>query len=221
MKYSSAACLGFPLLACSLLIACDDTLLPVPELEYGPGEHWRQTSTYSGVGAGRLLVTNSIDDTASLFDLAKLGQPDFAELARIPVGLNPVELEGPHHGAVDPSGEYYYVNISNYVPGAGGGPHGPRGTGLANGYVLKYRTSNNELVAYQEVDRSPGDLTISADGKELYITHYDIRKIIDVALMGGPQSDMNTRFVILDAETMTEKAALTLCPAAHGVRISP
>jgi DNA-binding beta-propeller fold protein YncE len=200
---------------------CDDELLPVPELSYGLDSHWPRTSTYDGVGEGRILVTNSIDDTASLFDLARLGQPDFGELIRIPIGLSPVELEGPHHGAIDPGGEYFYVNISNYVPGAGGGPHGPRGTGLANGYVLKYRASDNELVASQEVERSPGDLAISDDGKEIYVSHYDFQRIIDVALSNGPQSDMDTRFVILDAETLSVKSSLTLCPAAHGVKLSP
>jgi DNA-binding beta-propeller fold protein YncE len=220
MRSLSAVRLGL-LLCAGAGIGCNDGLLPVPDLVYGVESHWPRSSTYSGVGDGRLLVTNSIDDTISLFDLARLGQPDFAELARIPVGLSPVELEGPHHAVIHPGGEYYYINISNYVPGTGGGPHGPRGTGLANGYILKYRASDNELIASQEVDRSPGDVAVSDDGKTLYVSHYDFQKIIDVALIGGPQSDMDTRFLILDAETLAMKAALTLCPGAHGVKLSP
>lgn len=218
--FVSAVRIGLLLSACASS-GCDDGLLPVPELTYGMDSHWPRTSTYSGVGAGRLLVTNSIDDTISLFDLTKLGQPDFTELARIPIGLSPVELEGPHHAVIDPGGQYYYVNISNFVAGAGGGPHGPRGTGLQHGYILKYRTSDNELVAFTEVDRNPGDVMVSDDGKTLYVSHYDFQKIIDVALIGGPQSDMDTRFMILDAETMTIRAAITLCPGAHGVKLSP
>jgi DNA-binding beta-propeller fold protein YncE len=220
MKLGAAARIGLLLCACASN-GCNDGLLPVPDLVLGLESHWPRASTYSGVGAGRLVVTNSIDDTLSLFDLAKVGQPDFAELLRIPVGLTPVELEGPHHAAFDPSGEHYYINISNYVPGAGGGPHGSRGTGLSNGYVLKYRSSDNELVDYQEVDRSPGDLAVSNDGKELYVSHYDFQKIIDVASSGGPESEMDTRFLILDAETLDLKTALTLCPGAHGVKLSP
>src|SRR5436190_21936482 len=174
MRFRSAVRIGLFLCICAGS-GCDDGLLPVPDLLYGQGAHWPKASTYSGVGAGRLLVTNSIDDTISLFDLARLGQPDLAELARVPIGLSPVELEGPHHAVIDPSGQYYYVKISNVVPGAGGGPHGPRGTGLANGYILKYRASDNELVASQEVDRSPGDVAVSDDGKTLYVSHYDFQ----------------------------------------------
>jgi DNA-binding beta-propeller fold protein YncE len=220
MRFISAVRIGLFLCACSSS-GCGDELLPVPNLAYGLDAHWPKASTYTGVGAGRVFVTNSIDDTVSLFDLAKVGQPGFAELARVPVGLSPVELEGPHDAAIDPSGQYYYVNISNYTPGAGGGPHGARGIGLTNGYALKYRSSDNELVDYQEVDRSPGDVAVSDDGKTLYVSHYDFQKIIDVALVGGPQSEMDTRFFIIDTETMAVRAAITLCPGGHGVRLSP
>lgn len=220
MKYFSAVHLGLLLCAWSSS-GCDDGGIPVPDLVYGLDTHWPRASTYEGVGDGRLLVTNSIDDTVSVLDLGKLGQPDFGEIVRIPVGLSPVELEGPHHAVVSPGGEFYYINMSNYVPGAGGGPHGIRGIGLTNGYVLKYRSSDNELVGTVEVDHSPGDITLSHDGKELYVSHYDSQKILDVFNAGGPQSDMDTRFMVVDTDSMTVKAALTLCPGAHGVKISP
>jgi len=38
-----------------------------------------------------------------------MGTPAFREVARVPVGLIPVELEGPHHAAIEPAGEFYYV----------------------------------------------------------------------------------------------------------------
>jgi DNA-binding beta-propeller fold protein YncE len=220
MRFFALARIGVVLGTC-MTCGCEDELLPVPDLVYGLDTYWPTASTYDGVGAGRVLVVNSIDDTVSLLDLSKIGQPGLAELVRIPVGLSPLELEGPQHAAIDPSGEFYYINLSNYVPGTGGGPHGSRGTGFANGYLLKYRSSDNELVGSLEVDRSPGDLVLSDDGKTLYLSHYDFQKIIDVASIDGPQSDMDTRFFIIDTETMTVKKALTLCPGAHGVKLSP
>jgi len=220
MRFSAPARIGFVLCICASQ-GCEDELLPVPDLVYGLDSYWPTASTYDGVGAGRVLVVNSIDDTVSLLDLGKIGQPGFSELLRLPVGLSPVELEGPQHAAIDPSGEFYYINLSNYVPGTGGGPHGSRGTGFSDGFVLKYRSSDNELVDSLEVDRSPGDLALSDDGKTLYLSHYDFQKIIDVASIDGPQSDMDTRFFIIDTATMTVKKALTLCPGAHGVKLSP
>ncbi|RKG84470.1 YncE family protein [Corallococcus terminator] len=214
---------------CALALgACDsggtkaEGNLEVPALTYADASPWtRGGTTVAPPGPeGRLLVTNSLDDSVSLLDLAGLGTPGWGELARVPVGLNPVELEGPHHTAVSPSGDYYYVGISNYVPGGGSGPHGAHGTGTADGYCLKLSAKDNRLVASARVDRNPGDVIVSADGRTLYQTHFDLLRIADVARQGGTEEEMVSRLAILDAETMTVKARVKVCPAPHAVRLS-
>ncbi|CAM3738099.1 hypothetical protein G4177_01265 [Corallococcus sp. ZKHCc1 1396] len=214
---------------CALALgACDgegtkaEDPLEVPALTYAEEPPWtRGGTTVAPPGPeGRLLVTNSLDDSVSLLDLAGLGQPDWGELARVPVGLNPVELEGPHHTAVSPTGDYYYVGISNYVPGGGSGPHGAHGTGTADGYCLKLSAKDNRLVASARVDRNPGDVIVSEDGRTLYQTHFDLLRIADVARKGGTEEEMMARLAILDAETMEVKARVKVCPAPHAVRLS-
>ncbi len=205
--------------------ACSDGAdtgpLVVPELEYGTERPWPAPEALPPVGpAGRIVITNSGDDTVSLLELDTLGAADWGELARIPVGLNPVELEGPHHTAVSPDGAFYYVGISNYVPGAGSGPHGAHGTGTADGYCLKMDARANTLVGSVRVDRNPGDVILSPDGRTLYQTHFDVLKIADVARRGGTEREMDARLAILDAETMTRKAMVAVCPAPHAVRLS-
>lgn len=191
-----------------------------PQLQFTLDEHWPERSSYPGVGAGRVLVTNSLEDTVSLLDASRIGQPDFAELARVPVGLIPVEIEGPHHAAIDPSGEYFYVGISNYAPGTGSGPHGAHGTGTADGHLLKVRSADNHTVATVRVDRNPGDLAISPDGKTVYVTHFDLLRITEVQARGGSASEMDSRLAIIDAESMTRRAMVPVCPAAHGVKVA-
>ena len=95
----------------------------------------------------------------------------------IPVGFNPVELEGPHHITPDPAGQFVYLNLTEAVAGSGSGPHGSHGTGTIPGFVLKLRTSDGIQVAFAQVDPNPGDLVTSPDGKTLYVTHYDLVKL--------------------------------------------
>src|SRR5688500_14794765 len=154
------------LAAAALALACEDDA-GVPELVFAlpEGEHWRDTRVHPGVGGGRVLVTNNLSDSVSVLDLGMVGQPGLAEIARVPVGRTPVEREGPHHVTADPSGEHYYVGISNYVPGTGSGPHGVHGAGTADGHVMKIRAADNLTVASARVDRNPGDVRLTADGR--------------------------------------------------------
>ncbi|MCK6546480.1 YncE family protein [Myxococcota bacterium] len=216
MRRTSAALAA---LVATCALACTDGDVDPSRITFDLDEHWPSRSTYPGVGAGRVILTNNLDDTLSIFDLATIGDPAQQELARVPLGLVPVELEGPHHAAVDPSGAYYYVAISNYVPGGGSGPHGAHGTGRADGYCLKYRAPDNELVASVRVDPNPGDITISPDGKTIYLTHYDLLRIQDNLASADPTA-VDARLAIVDAETMTRKVMVSLCPAPHGVLTS-
>jgi YVTN family beta-propeller protein len=207
----------------SILAACSGSSsgLEVPELTYGLPSHWPSSSAYPGIGDGKIIVTNNQDDTVSVFDLDSVGKPGFAELVRVPVGLNPLELEGPHEAAIDPATGEYYVNVTNYVAGAGGGPRGIWGTGLAHGFVAKYSGDDNHLIASAEVDPSPGNSAVSADRKRLFVSHYNFATIIQVASRGGTEEEMASRFLSLDTSTMTLVKGVPLCPGAHGLRLSP
>jgi DNA-binding beta-propeller fold protein YncE len=137
----------------------------------------------------------------------------------IPVGFIPVELEGPHHLTADPAGQFLYINLSEAVVGSGTGPHGAHGTGTIPGFVLKLSTKDGSQVSFAQVDPNPGDLTISPDGKTIYVTHYDLVKLGRMTLQNPRLGDSN--LVVIDAATMNVKKRVPLCPAAHGVRLTP
>lgn len=187
-----------------------------PPLRFELDEHWPERSTYPGVGAGRVIITNNYEDTVSIFDLAELGDPGQTELARVPVGFIPIELEGPHHATIAPSGEHYYVGISNFVENSGSGPHGAHGSGAEDGYALEYRASDNRLTRSVRVDPNPGDLTITPDGSTLFVTHFDQLRVVQGMRENNPEK-MNARLAILDAASMTRRAMVPLCPMPHGV----
>lgn len=173
-------------------------------------------------GEGRILVTNNLDDTVSVLDLdaVLLGEP--ALLAQVPVGFVPVEREGPHHVVADAAGEFYYLAISNFVPGSGSGPHGQHGAGTADGHIMKLRVADHSVVGSVRIARNPGDVRLTPDGRTLLASHFDLLRVIDAAQDGitaGPELD--APLALVDPLTMTRTALVSACPAAHGIGVTP
>lgn len=202
------------------LTACrpsSDPSLPAPSLTF-PSPTWPEPAWWPGAGSGRLVLSNSRDDTLSVLDATKVGQATLPEVARVPVGLNPVEIEAPHHAAIAPDGSALYVNLSEYAPGTGTGPHGAHGTGTIDGKVLKLDGVTGNLLGTVRVDRNSGDLEVSPDGKVVAVTHYDLLRIQEAQAGTAPSPD--ARVVLIDTASMTQRAAVTVCAAPHGVRFS-
>src|ERR1700682_3572367 len=151
----------------AIALACSKTDKPVFTMA-----HFKSDPAPAGPLNGLFLTTDNGSDLLSAVD-------PVARTVKwsIPVGFIPVELEGPHHITADPAGQFVYVNLSEAVVGSGSGPHGSHGTGTIPGFVLKIRTSDSSQVAFAQVDPNPGDLIITADGKTLYVTHYDLLKL--------------------------------------------
>lgn len=210
-------------LATTSACAFDPENLPEMTFEVSEKEAWKAQRRIvpPGAGEGRIFVTNNLDDTVSVLDLdhALRGEPSV--LGAVPVGFVPVEREGPHHVTVDEAGEFYYVGISNFVPGGGSGPHGVHGNGSAEGHLLKLRVDDNAVVASVRVDRNPGDVRLAPDGRWLLATHFDLLRIAEAGAEGitsGPELD--ARLAIVDPTTMTRVALVPACPAAHGIGIT-
>jgi DNA-binding beta-propeller fold protein YncE len=205
MIRSSILCLALPLVAAA---ACSDKLV----LDANDG--WPSPTPPKVGAAGMVLVTNSGDDSVSWIDPGKLEQ-----VFKMPVGFLPPEREGPHHGAVAADGKSFFVGLSNYVPGSGSGPHGSHGLGTVNGSLLKYDVATAELIGDVTVDKSPGDVRLTPDGKWVLQTHYDLKKIQDVDAAGGTIEDMYAPLAIIDAQTLALEM-LPVCPAPHGVQVA-
>ncbi len=191
---------------------------PMPAIIFSGKPAWPERAPLPIPDAGRLLVTNSFDDTVSFFDASKIGEAAFPELSRAPVGLNPIEAEAPHHAAISPSGDFFYVGLSNYAPGLSSGPHSTHGGGDVAGSLLKIRASDNRTVGTARVDRNPGDLAVSADGTLIAVSHFDLLRITEATL--GQAPDPDARVVFVDTATMEVKARVKVCPAPHGVLFS-
>ena len=212
-------CLASGCIAFGSLAACDATA-QAPELvfDHTADEAWSSRSTPIPSAIGDLvLITNNLEDAVSYVDLG-LDPP--AEIMRLPVGLQPVEREGPHHLALSADGLTMWVGLSNYVPGSGSGPHGAHGTGTADGSALLIDVASGDLLASVRVDRNPGDIRLTPDGKRVLVTHFDLLRITS-ASPTSTSDEIASRLAIIDVATRTREAIVTTCPATHGMAVSP
>lgn len=178
--------------------------------------NWPAPVVPAFVHQARFAVTDNLSDQLSYVD------PTTPRLlGNVPVGDNPVELEGPHHLAASADGRFIYYNLSNYVPGTGSGPHGSHGNGSVPGSLVKLDAATQQKVAEVLVDRSPGDVVLSTDGKTAYVSHYDLLRLQAalVSGMGLPESAYSA-VAVVDTDTMTRLSLTPVCPTAHGEGLS-
>lgn len=157
------------------------------------------------------FLTNSGDDTVSVVELATM-----TEVARRYVGMTPVDVESPHHLAIDPAAGYVYVGLSNTGTREGGGLHGSHGGGELPSYVQRLRLRDLVPEGEARVDSNLGDVLLLGGGR-VASTHFDLAKALDAATRGAPVEEGYGALVVVDASTMQRSARLAVCTAPHGM----
>ena len=198
------------LLVCALACGCTRSV------SFPANSDWPAPAVPAYVHQARFAITDNLSDELSFVDPV---QPVL--FGSVPVGDVPVELEGPHHLAASPDGKYIYYNLSNYVPGTGSGPHGSHGTGTVPGSVVKLDAVTTEEVGEVLIDRSPGDVILTADGKYAFVSHYDLLRLQAALTSGtGLPDSAYSDVAVVETETMTRIAMIPVCPTAHGEGLS-
>ena len=127
--------------------------------------------------------------------LVKFGPEGGRVVQRIPVGIFPTEIEGPHGVRVAPGGHYWYVSIAH------GNPYG---------YVYKYATSDNAAINDTKVGLFPATMDISSTTGLMFVVNFNLH------------GDMVPSTVsVIDTSSMTEIAAIEQGIMPHGSRTSP
>lgn len=202
-------------LALAVLPACspaDPTII----YEYDPfeGEAYPDTRpklTIPEGGAG--FVTNSYSDTVSVFAL------DTGEmLMTMPVGRDPVSLDGPHHIAISPSGDAVYIGLSYPVTNLTG-PHASHGASQRSGYAQKLSGADLSVLGQVRVDTNPGEIVLSEDGKRLVTSHFDLQRALDNL---GDIDAARATIAVIDPTQMLPHGSpaptrISTCVAPHGM----
>lgn len=183
------------------------------------GEAWPVAPRPIAVPPGGLgLVTDSLGDTISLIDLGT-----GARVGTRVVGRNPVDVDGPHHVAVDRAGGAAYVALS--YPVSGGGAHQDHGSSQALGWVQRLSLADLSVVSEVRVDANPGDLAVSDDGRRIVVSHFDVARLLDA---GDDPAAARARLAVLDGPAMAEAEGsaappprlVEVCAAPHGIALS-
>ena len=137
-----------------------------------------------------VYIAAESDDTV---DLVRFG-PDGGELLRrIPVGILPNEIEGPHGVRVSPDGRHWYVSIAH---------------GMPYGSVHKFETGSDLEVADTTAGLFPATMDISPATGFLFVVNFNLH---------GDHVPSNVS--VIDTVSMTEIAQIEQGVMPHGSRL--
>jgi DNA-binding beta-propeller fold protein YncE len=138
-----------------------------------------------------VYVCAESDDTV---DLVRFGPGGGALVKRIPVGVYPNEIEGPHGIRVSPNGRYWFVSIAH---------------GLPYGSVFKYLTGDDVSTGDVQAGLFPASMDVSPSTGFIFVVNFNLH------------GDMEPSTVsVIDSASMTEIAQIPQGIMPHGSRLS-
>jgi DNA-binding beta-propeller fold protein YncE len=161
------------------------------------------------------VVSNNGDDSLTLVDLAV---PELVGSGGI--GLDPVDLDGPHHVALDRAHGEVLTVLAYPVPPTAPGPHAAHGSSQRRGMIQRLALSDLSPLGALPVETNPGDIVLSDDGNLLIVSHFDL-------VRAQKQPDLESKratLALVDPRNVgVEGGAATFVPtciAPHGVALS-
>lgn len=160
-------------------------------------------------------VSNNGSDSLSLLDLDAPGRStsvslDFDE-----------RREAPHHLAIDVAHDRLYVALAHprATPPSADSHRQHGRSALANGELVSLELSTLRVLRRDQVDESPGDLVLSADGSSLLVSHYDLARAFAGAARGAVPRELFATLQVWDPRSGTKRAERAVCVAPHGIAI--
>ncbi|MAS78431.1 MAG: hypothetical protein CMG15_07340 [Candidatus Marinimicrobia bacterium] len=112
----------------------------------------------------------------------------------IPVGVWPLEIEGPHGITISPDGKYWYLSLAH---------------GFPYGHVYKYETGTDKLIDRVELGLFPATMQISNATGLLYVVNFNLHGEHEPSTIS-----------IVDPEEMIEVNRIETGVMPHGSRIT-
>jgi DNA-binding beta-propeller fold protein YncE len=163
-------------------------------------------------------VTNNGSDSIGVIDRDSEGGVD-----AVPIDLDPDAHEAPHHLAIDTSSRALFVALA-FPPDADASkkkkkdPHASHGNAGNPGKLARLDLATLAVKVTREVDENPGDVVLTHDRSRVLVTHFDMKRAMDVAARGGGSpATMFAELLVLDARDLKKLGGRPICVAPHGV----
>ena len=140
----------------------------------------------------RILVSSESGDIVT--QLAWTGTA-LTTVKVVPVGLMPVDIDGPHNVAVSPDGRYWYVTIAHGTP---------------FGTLWKMAAEGDTVVGKAPLEMFPTTIGLTPDGDLAFVANSDFHG-------DHPRTNVVT---IVHTGTMTTLTNLAACDMPHGVKVN-
>lgn len=161
------------------------------------------------------VISNNGDDTLTLVDLAV---PEIVGVA--PIGIDPVDIDGPHHVAFDRARGEVLAALAYPLPPVTPGGHAGHDSAQRNGVVLRLALPDLSPLGTLEVATNPGEIVLSEDGSLLAVSHFDLIRALrelDIERKRATVALVDPRSIV---EERAEASFVTTCAAPHGIALS-
>jgi len=143
-----------------------------------------------------VLVASEAVDLITRITFGPGAGPTLAKIeGTTPVGINPVDPDGPHGIGLSPNAQQYYVSTAHGVP---------------YGYLWKIDAKTNQVQGNVELGNFPATLQVSPDGGFVYVVNFNLH---------GEMVPSNVSVVSTDP--FVEVARIQTCTMPHGSRLNP
>ena len=161
-------------------------------------------------------VTNNASDSISVIDRAG------DAVTTVPVDVERDAHEAPHHLAVHGAAQRMFVALAFPPEGANEkkkrDPHATHGGSSDLGRLARLDLATLSVRETVDVEENPGDVVLTHDKSRVIVTHFDMKRVMDVAARGAATPATSfAHLTLLDAATMKKIASRAICAAPHGV----
>jgi YVTN family beta-propeller protein len=193
------------LAAAAALVACSGSE-PSGDVEYSGVAYPDHRPSFAPDEHRLGYVANRISDSVSVIDL-----DDMTLLGTVPVGRDPVDIDGPRHVVLDVDGGLAYIALS--YPFSDKSPHAlTEGELQRSGYVEALSLEDLSIVGDLRVDSNAEDVAFSPVSGMLAVTHYDVSRAIQAGF-----DDRRANLILVDdpraiATADASPRRIPLCP---------